>query len=335
MGGKSQRPGPTETKTVLCALRVYTTDPGVPGRMSQRTTLATVVVVVMLLTAGCAGLGTSGSGDGASRGEAPEGDSSNADGGAGEEPAAGSDDAREEELQGATVDRAVIRTGSVEVVVDDYGAANDEVRSIADSHGGFVTDSTRRTSEKYNESWTRGYVTFRVPTDQFDEAYQDAQAVGEVREASQDSRDVTDQLVDVEARLKNLRAERDRLRTLYEEANETEDVLAVQRELSRVQEEIERLEAHQRQLEDQVAYATITVTIAEEEPEPPEGEDPAAWYETGFLAAFADSVSGVATTMRALAVAFAYVAPYLLAFGVPLAGAVYLAKNRDRLGRPL
>lgn len=303
--------------------------------MVRRTTLATVLVVLMLLTAGCAGLGNSEGGDGASQGEAPDGEYSNADGSSGEEPSVADDEAREDELRGSTVDRSVIRTGTVEVVVDDYDGANDEVRAIAESHSGFVTDSTRQTTEKYNESWTRGYVTFRVPTDQFDEAYQDAQAVGEVREASQDAEDVTDQLVDIEARLKNLRAERDRLRTLYEGANETEDVLAVQRELSRVQEEIERLEARQRQLEDQVAYATITVRIAEEEPEPPEEEEPAAWYETGLLAAFSESVSGVATTMRALAVAFAYVAPYLLAFGVPLAGAVYLARNRDRLGRSL
>ena len=51
------------------------------------------------------------------------------------------------------------------------------------------------------------------------------------------------QLVDIEARLESLRAERDQLRTLYRQANATDDVLAVQRELSDVQREIERLEA--------------------------------------------------------------------------------------------
>ncbi|MFB6234200.1 MAG: DUF4349 domain-containing protein [Halopenitus sp.] len=307
--------------------------------MVHRNALATVLIALLLLTAGCSGVGDSGSGAAPQEGAA-EGDYSGAaGGGAGEEQAessdgasdTGSSDAASGDVKGATTDRAVIRTGEVDVVVDDYGTANDRVREIASSYDGFVTDSNRRTAERYNESWTRGHVTFRVPTEHFDEAFQDAQEVGTVRQASQNSKDVTDQLVDIEARLKNLRAERDRLRTLYEEANQTEDVLAVQRELSRVQEEIERLEARQRQLEDQVAYATITVTIAEEEPEPPEKEEPAAWYETGLLTAFLESTSGVATTLRALSVAFAYAAPYLLAFGAPVAGVVYVAKNRGKL----
>jgi len=306
--------------------------------MARRNALASILVALLLLTAGCTGVGDSGSGAAPQEG-AGEGDYSGAEGGAGEEQAessdeasdAGSSDGSSSEVKGSTTDRAVIRTGEVDLVVDDYATANDRVREVANTYDGFVTDSNRQTSERYNESWTRGHVTIRVPTEHFDETFRDVQAVGTVRQASQNSKDVTDQLVDIEARLKNLRAERDRLRTLYEEANQTEDVLAVQRELSRVQEEIERLEARQRQLQDQVAYATITVTIAEEEPEPPEEEEPAAWYETGLLTAFLESTSGVATTLRALSVAFVYVAPYLLAFGAPVAGAVYVARNRVEL----
>lgn len=303
--------------------------------MVRRHALATVLVALLLLTAGCSGVGDSGAGDSggdaAPQEAAQAEDYSSADGGSGNEPVEESGDVSSDTRKGVAVDRAMIRTGSVAVVVDDYGTASDEVRGVADTYDGFVTDSTRRTAEKYNETWTRGHVTIRVPTDHFGAAYRDVQEVGEVRKASRDSKDVTDQLVDIEARLKNLRAERDRLRTLYEEANETEDVLRVQRELSRVQEQIERLEARQRQLKDQVAYATITVTIAEEEPEPPEEDEPAAWYETGLLTAFLDSVSGVATTLRALAVGVAYVAPYLLAFGGPIAGAVYVARKRGRI----
>lgn len=302
--------------------------------MVRRNALATVLVALLLLTAGCSGVGDSGSGAAPQEGAAG-GNYTGAEGAVGEEQAETSDGASDaangDDLKRSTIDRAVIRTGEVDLVVDDYGTANDRVREVASTYDGFVTDSTRRTAERYNASWTRGHVTIRVPTEHFDEAFQDVQEVGTVRQASQDSKDVTDQLVDVEARLKNLRAERDRLRTLYEEANETEDVLAVQRELSRVQGEIERLEARQRQLQDQVAYATITVAIAEEEPDPPEDEEPAAWYETGLLTAFLESTSGVATTLRALAVAVAYVAPYLLAFGVPVAGTVYVARRRGTL----
>lgn len=302
--------------------------------MARRNALVSILVALLVVTAGCSGVGDSGSGAAPQEGAA-EGDYSGADGDAGQEQAESSDGASDaangDDLTGSRTDRAEIRTGEVDLVVDEYGTANDRVREVAGTYDGFITDSNRRTAERYNESWTRGHVTIRVPTEHFDAAFRDVQEVGTVRQASRNSKDVTDQLVDIEARLRNLRAERDRLRTLYEEANETEDVLAVQRELSRVQEEIERLEARQRQLQDQVAYATITVTLAEEEPEPPEDEEPAAWYDTGLLSAFLESTSGVATAVRALAVAFAYVAPYLLAFGAPIAGAVYVAWNREKL----
>jgi len=74
---------------------------------------------------------------------------------------------------------------------------------------------------------------------------------------------VTRRVADLEARLKSLNAERDRLRELYEQANTTEDVLAVQRELADVQREIETTEAQLRTLENQVAYSTVTVDFRE------------------------------------------------------------------------
>lgn len=226
--------------------------------------------------------------------------------------------------------RQLIRTGDAEIVVEAYDPAADEVRKIAHRHGGFVSDTAQRSDEVHNESWTRGEVTIRVPSDAFDDAFDEVTEIGEVTEASTGSEDVTDQLVDIEARLENLRAERDRLRELYEDANETEDVLAVQSELSSTQEEIERLEARQRSLSEQVAYATITVRITEEQPErvAPPGE--AAWYDTGVIAAFVDSLGGVATALRALAVGAAYIAPYVLVFGTPvLLGGVIAWRRLD------
>jgi chromosome segregation ATPase len=124
-------------------------------------------------------------------------------------------------------------------------------------------------------------------------------------------------LVDLEARLSNLRAERDRLRTLYERANTTEDVLAVQRELSEVQGEIERLEAQKRSLEQRVAYSTLTVELRE--PGPVRDYVREEWYDTPVLEAFLESVNGVLVVGRALVVAFAYALPYIVAFFAPLA----------------
>jgi hypothetical protein len=148
---------------------------------------------------------------------------------------------------------------------------------------------------------------------------------GTVVSAQQNVEDVTDQVVDLEARLRTLRAERDRLRELYQEANSTEEVLAVEERLSEVQTEIERAEARLASLERRVALSTVTVEIREPRPgAPPEG----AWYDTPLVEAFLASVNGVVVTTRALAVATAYAAPYLLAFGLPPVAGVALAWRR-------
>lgn len=298
--------------------------------MSRKRAVIAVAVALLLVTAGCAGAGNdAGSAGGGDGGDAAE------MAGDGEAPREGGSDDADSAADGssyAVADRQLIRTGEATIRVEDFGDASGEVRGIAGEYDGYVSDTDQRSEEIDNETWTRGTVQFRVPSESFDAAFADATAVGEVEESSTNTEDVTDQLVDVEARLENLRAERDRLRELYEEANETEDVLAVQSELTRTQEEIERLEAQQRQLEDRVAYATITVHIVEERPEG-DTTEPEAWYDTGVVAAFLASVSGVGTAMRALAVGTAYVAPYLLAFGTPVVlGVVGIAKLVQRRG---
>ncbi|AUX10745.1 hypothetical protein AArcSl_3138 [Halalkaliarchaeum desulfuricum] len=293
----------------------------------QRRTLAVVALAVLLLGAGCVGSAPlSDDADSAAVEEAADAE---------EAAEVAADDTAEDaavEVEGETFattastdsatapqpapDRDLIFTGSVELEVDSYETADGEIRAIVADHDGFVSDSARQVHERDNETWTTGELVVRVPSDSFDEAVEEISDVGEVQSVATDSEDVTDQLVDIEARLENLRAERDQYRKLYEEANETEDVLAVQERLSATQEEIERLEARQRALEQQVAYATITVSLAEPTPEP-ERPDPDAWYDTAVTEAFLESVSGVTTVLRASVVATAYAAPYALTFGAP------------------
>lgn len=217
-------------------------------------------------------------------------------------------------------DRELIRTGEVSLEVADFESARRNLTRATERRGGFVGDSSERARGSGNRTWTAGQVTLRVPAGNYSALFERVKAEGEVRSASTSTEDVTDQLVDMEARLENLRAERDRLRELYESANDTETVLDVQRELSDVQTEIERVEAQRESLERQVRYSTITVELEEERPDEPTRES-SAWYETGLLSAFLESVGGVGVVLRGLAVGTAYAAPYALAFGLPVVGA--------------
>ncbi len=226
-------------------------------------------------------------------------------------------------------ERQLIRTGELRVTVEEFADADDKAREIAAEYDGFVSEGARETRERNEQEYVSGELVLRVPSDEFDAAMADLEALGEVERSATESEDVGEQIADLEARLENREAERDRLRDLYEEANTTEDVLAVQSELADVQSEVERLDTQLDSLEERVALATIRVQLSEEPPES-ESEEPEAWYETGVSSAFFESVSGVGTALRAAVVGAAYAAPYLLTVGVPLAlvGAV-IARRVD------
>lgn len=273
--------------------------------MMVRKRLVIVCVVVLVVLAGCSGSDLMGSRDGdvgdsqPERGAAPEAEDQSSD------------------SSDAPAQRVVIRNGTVHSRVSDFDAARENLTEMVRDRGGYVTDSNEYTSGSNETRHTSGRLVYRVPAENFTTTFEEIKREGRVTRSHTNTTDVTDQIADLDARLKNLRAQRDRLRTLYEQANETEDVLAVGERLSSVQGEIERLEARRQALDNRVSYATITVELTE--PTPTEDE-PSAWYETGVLAAFLESVSGVVVVARAVVVGTAYVLPYLVVFGLPLVG---------------
>lgn len=283
--------------------------------MPAKRTLAAVGLALVLVLAGCGGAST---GDGGS--SAVDADREASTGGNGAEATAAAEadtgdggSASREALQR----RALIKTGRVVVEVDDFESSRANLTDSVEGYGGFVSETRTQRRGSENNTYVHGTLVLRVPSEEYESLLSDAEAEGDVVTSETSTEDVTEQLVDLEARLENLRAERDRLRTLYERANSTEDVLAVQRELSDVQGEIERLEAQKQSLERRVAYSTLTVELREPDPTPQYVRE--SWYDTPVLAAFLESVEGVLVVGRAVVVGFAYALPYLLAFAVPVA----------------
>jgi hypothetical protein len=297
----------------------------------RRVHLGTLAVVLLLLVAGCSGAAPGGGDDvGLSGGAGGDGGAADAAGDPEPTAAPANDDAAERAGSAAVAqeNRAIIRTGSVSLTVDSYGNASDRIASLARERGGYVATTERATHGEENRTWTSGRIVIRVPSETFGESFETVQTFGEVEESTADTQDVTEQLVDIEARLETLRTERDRLRELYEEANDTETVLRVSEELSEVQTEIERLTARKRTLENRVAYSTITVELRERPPETLTPTPSPGYADTGLGEAFLASVDGVVTATKALAVTVAYALPYLLAFGLPVGALGFVALRR-------
>jgi hypothetical protein len=316
--------------------------------MLDRRATTALLLVALIALAGCAGIGADGGddalggGDGSGANDAPQDATAAPESDGGGADGSGDNDANDGDQRAssgvADGQRALVRTGTVTLEVDDFVGAREAVTEAVRDLDGYVGDSSRTRHASDAGNWSTGYLVVRVPAGEFSTLLAAVRDAGEVRSAQTETRDVSDRLVDLEARLDNLRSKRDRLRKFYEQANDTRALLAVEEELSAVQGEIERLTAQKRSLEDKVAYSTLRVELNEPQPSTPTPTPSpmptpqSAYHETPLLSAFVDSVNAVATMGRAALVTAAYALPYLLVGGPLAVGVVWVRRRRRGRG---
>jgi hypothetical protein len=158
---------------------------------------------------------------------------------------------------------AVIKTAEVTLRIDE-GGLQEAVRAlveVARSHGGFVLSTSVE-----DEGASGGTIVMRVPAGSFEDALSDAEEAGEVTREEVAGEDVSQEFVDLEARLRNFEAQESVLLDLMAESESVADTLRVQRELQGVQLEIERLSGRLRYLRDQTDLSTITLRLRESDP---------------------------------------------------------------------
>ena len=174
-------------------------------------------------------------------------------------PAMSSTDASGEsgqtQAQLVTQRRIIIREVDIDLVVDDIQSTMDRIADMAADAGGWVVDSGR-------SSLHSGRISFRVPSDRLDATIADLRGIAsKVRSELSTSRDVTDEYVDLGARLKNQQATERALLALLDQAQSVEAALAVQRDLTHVQQEIERISGRIKFLEETSAFSLIRVEL--------------------------------------------------------------------------
>lgn len=164
-----------------------------------------------------------------------------------------------EEIGGDVIDRQVITTGWVTIVVDDPRDAAAEAVRITESAGGRIDGR----SEYAPVDGDQGSATLslRVPAQALTATLDKLRELGDVREVSLNSSDVTMQSQDLAARITALQASVDRLLALLPTANDTETLIALETALSARQADLESLKAQQRYLDDQVSMSTIALSL--------------------------------------------------------------------------
>jgi hypothetical protein len=231
----------------------------------NRAVATAATVIAVLIVGGCGGNGDDGD-DGAANASNGRAEGEVADGSAADSAGGGEGNV----APAARVDpapRQIIHHVDVTVAVDDIGAAAQRAATLAQTSGGFVADES-------TDGDASATLTLRVPSEGHTEVVGQLERLGDVRERHRSAEDVTEDVVDVEARIASQRRSIDRIRVLLDQASDIDDVVRIESELAQREAELDSLLQRQEELSGLTALATVTVTFVST------GEDEA---DLGFL----------------------------------------------------
>lgn len=220
--------------------------------------------------------------------------------------------------------RKIVYKADIQLVCEELSAIAQRLESLVAASGGFVADA-QLIGSLGEPRW--GVWKLRVPTGRFDGLLAEIKKLAEVRSARITSDDVSEEYYDVEARIRNKQQEETRLlRLLDDRTAELDDVLAVEREIARVREEVERAQARLRVLANLTDLATITVRVDEVRNYQPESTPT---FRTRLARDFQQSIDTLVGAAQAVVIGLAVAAPWGAVLSVPpLALAALLRRGR-------
>ena len=222
----------------------------------------------------------------------------------------------------AKLGRQIIYRATLLLYVQDFGKADKEVVALIKDAGGYVAQFRE---DRPSGSIRGGKWTARVPVDKFEPFLDAVSRLGVTDHREVHSDDMTEEYVDITARLKNKQQLESRLlEFVAKRADEIRDVLTLETELSRVREEIERMQGRLRYLSDRVALTTIEITAYERgDYRPPEATFAGRIAQTFFL-----SLGCLHECAEAVLLLFIALLPWLFTFALLVLPIVLLIRRR-------
>jgi hypothetical protein len=286
-------------------------------------TLTSALVAGIILTGCGAGSSDSSSSSGAAA-QAPDGAQM-----AAPDQAQGKADAQAKDTPAQAPDlsvdqRSIIYRGSISVRVKDVNAAAGEATGIATTYGGFI-GADNRTSDGGAGSAT---MQLRVPADKFGTAVDRLSKLGTEEHREINTEDVTEETVDLDARIAVQQARVDSGRKLLAQAKSLNDLVMLEKEVATRESDLASLQAKKRRMADLTALSTITVTfLGPQAVVPAEKDEP-----PGFLSGLASGWHALLASLRVLLTVLGALLPWVIALGLP-AWAVLYALRRYGKGR--
>ena len=224
---------------------------------------------------------------------------------------------------GSVDNRSLIYRGDITVRVDDVEKAADQVEALATTLGGHV-DSQKRSTGSENASAS---ITIRVPSKDFDSAFDRIAALGKEQNRSSNVEDVTEAVVDLDSRITAKKASLEATLRIYQQASAISDVIALRKEVDQQQADLAALEAKKRRLDDLISLSTLTAILIGPNTEIPKQKD------KGFLDGLKDGWDAFVTSVRVLLVVTGWLLPFLLAIAIPVIVLVWISRVRRRRRR--
>ncbi|MHC1604995.1 MAG: DUF4349 domain-containing protein [Candidatus Methanofastidiosia archaeon] len=197
--------------------------------------------------------------------------------------------------------RQMIKSGYILLEVENFESSQAAVSGIAQATGGWVESSSVYEGDDGRRT---GYITIRVPSESFEIVLSELEKYGQVKSEQTFNIDVTEEYIDLEARLENLQAQEERYLELLEKAQSVEDILKVEVQLERIRGNIESLQGRLNYLESQVEMSRIQINL----------EEPTKDRGLGIVDAFRKSGKAFVSAVIGIIIFFGYFIPVAILF---------------------
>ncbi len=220
----------------------------------------------------------------------------------------------------------LVKTAELSLRLESIDKAMVQLRQIVQSKQGDIYNfqDDRLPENGRNHQAT---VMLKVPSIALESTLAEITKLGRVENQGIKSEDVSQQLVDTDARLKNLRQQEDLTRKIMDRSGSVKDILAVSKELAAIRDQIERLDAAVKNLRQQVAYSTINLRIAESQSNLPITDG----FGVQVQETWKSSTHAASSLATNLALGLLWLIPFAPFIAICCGGAYYLRRRRKRV----
>lgn len=211
--------------------------------------------------------------------------------------------------------RKVITNGNANIEVENFDTAVAKIKELCTIHEGYVTNSNMWASDSNRKS---GSITVKIPEKKFEQFADSLGQIGEVKSKNISSSDVTEEYIDLQARLKNLKNQEKRYTEILDMAKDVNEILQIEAQLGRVRGEIESLEGRIKYLDNVTSYSTFYINIYEPEQ---------VVHEFGLKRAFDRAIDAFIMSVAGIIILAGFLIPILIAIGIIYFVVKYIKKR--------